>query len=135
MEIYDRKIRSEMAGIGMIEILKSKIHRATVTETSLDYEGSITIDRNLMDAAGLVQYEAVEVYNITFGTRFKTYAIEGRRGSGLICINGAAARLASVGDLVIVVSFRFVDEDAERPEPVIILVDSKNKVVRKSRKK
>jgi aspartate 1-decarboxylase len=111
----------------MIEVLKSKIHRATVTQTNLDYEGSITIDRELMDAAGLRLWEAVEVYNLASGSRFKTYVIEGRPGSGEICINGAAARLADRGDLVIIAAYRFVPEGQPVPEPRIVLVDEKNR--------
>lgn len=90
--------------------LRSKIHRATVTEANVDYEGSITIDRDLMDAAGLVPFEKVEVYNVTSGTRFETYVIEGPAGGGDICINGAAAHLARPGDKVIIASYCMLDE-------------------------
>lgn len=119
----------------MIEVLKAKIHRATVTRTDLDYEGSITIDGSLMRIAGIREFEAVEVYDISSGARFKTYAIKGSEESGEICINGAAARLAYVGDLVIVVSYRFIDDDADIPKPVIVKVDSSNKPVTRSNRK
>ncbi len=111
----------------MIEVLKAKIHRATVTSTNLDYEGSITIDESLMRLVGIREFEAVEVYDISTGARFKTYAIRGRQGSGEICINGAAARLSYAGDLVIVAAYRYIDENDEIPKPLIIKVDSANK--------
>lgn len=111
----------------MIQVLKAKIHRATVTETSLHYEGSITIDRDLLQATGILPYEAVEVYDIDTGSRFKTYVIEGSAGSGCLCINGAAARLVSVGDLVIVAAYRYVDEGAPPPGPILLMVDEKNR--------
>ncbi len=107
--------------------MKSKIHRATVTDSNLNYEGSITIDRELMDAADLMPYERVDVYNITNGNRFQTYVIEGERGKGEICLNGAAARLVSPGDLVIIVSYAYYDEK-EYKGPKIIFVDEKNRI-------
>ncbi|TKJ29796.1 aspartate 1-decarboxylase [bacterium (candidate division B38) B3_B38] len=111
--------------------LKGKIHQATVTESNLHYEGSLTVDRELMEAAGMLPYEKVEVYNITNGNRFSTYLIEGERGSGVIAVNGAAARLAQPGDLIIVTSYAMID-DHELPEhkPKIVLFDSHNKVKR-----
>ncbi len=103
-----------------------------MTEADLDYEGSITIDRDLMDQAGLLLNEQVDVLNITNGNRLTTYAIEGERGSGQICINGAAAHLVSKGDLVIICAYALVDEDeAKSFEPTILLLDSQNKVKRK----
>jgi aspartate 1-decarboxylase len=110
----------------MIEILKAKIHRVTITEIDLHYDGSITVDRDLLDRAGMRPFEAVEVYNINSGTRFKTYLIEGNRGSGCIGINGAAARLGAVGDLVIIVAYRYIEEGSPIPEPVVVLVDERN---------
>lgn len=111
-------------------LMKSKIHRATVTEADLHYEGSVTIDLNLMEAANIVPYEKVEIYDISNGSRLATYVIEGARGSGVICINGAAARLVHRGDMVIIVSYAEYDE-AERAahQPIVILVDENNEPV------
>ena len=109
---------------------KSKIHRATVTHADLDYEGSVSIDEDLMDAAGFLEYEAVHVWNITRGTRLQTYAIKGGRGSGIICINGAAAHLNRPGDLVILATFAEMEEaEARTHVPQVVLVDAKNRVV------
>ena len=111
---------------------KSKIHRATVTHADLDYEGSVTIDEDLMDAAGIWDYEAVHIWNITRGTRLQTYAIKGQRGSGVICINGAAAHHNSPGDLVILATFADLDEaEARAHAPTVVLVDRANKIVEK----
>ena len=104
-----------------IEVLKSKIHRVAVTQADLNYIGSITTDEDLMDAAGLIEGERVYIYNINNGERFDTYVIKGERGSGKICLNGAAARLAQVGDLVIIVSFATMDfEEAKTFRPSVI---------------
>jgi aspartate 1-decarboxylase len=112
---------------------KSKIHRATVTHADLDYEGSVTIDEDLMDAAGIWNYEAVHIWNITRGTRLQTYAIKGTRGSGVICINGAAAHLNKPGDLVILATFAELEESEARAyEPTVVLVDRSNKIVAKT---
>jgi len=109
---------------------KSKIHRATVTHADLEYEGSVTIDENLMDAAEIWNYEAVHVWNITRGTRLQTYAIRGERGSGIICINGAAAHLNKPGDMVILATFAELEEsEARAHEPKVVLVDSENRIV------
>ncbi|HEX9401081.1 MAG TPA: aspartate 1-decarboxylase [Anaeromyxobacter sp.] len=111
---------------------KSKIHRATVTHADLDYEGSVTIDEDLLDAAGILDYEAVHVWNITRGTRLQTYAIRGQRGSGVICINGAAAHLNKPGDLVILATFAELEEsEARAHEPTVVLVDRQNKIIAK----
>jgi aspartate 1-decarboxylase len=108
-------------------MLKSKIHRAKVTGADLDYEGSITIDRSLMEAADILPYEAVDVWNITTGARFQTYAIPGRSGSGTICVNGAAAHLAARGDLVIIASWLDVQEpEVRRHQPHLLFVDDRN---------
>lgn len=110
------------------KMLKSKIHRATVTEADLNYEGSITIDESLMEMADILEFEQVNVWNINAGTRFTTYAMRGERGSGIICVNGAAARLVSVGDLVIIASWKDVsDEEARLHEPKIVFVDENNR--------
>jgi aspartate 1-decarboxylase len=109
------------------KMLKSKIHRATVTGADLEYEGSITIDPLLLAAADILPYEAVDVWNVTYGTRFQTYAIEGQPGSGTICINGAAARLVSRGDKVIIASWvEIPDERAASYEPKLVFVDDHN---------
>jgi aspartate 1-decarboxylase len=110
-------------------MLKSKVHRATVTEADLDYEGSLTLDQELMDAADLREFEGISVYNVTNGSRFETYVINGRRGSGTICINGAAAHLAGPGDLVIIASYTWLEEkEVLTRQPRIVLVDGKNRI-------
>ena len=111
-------------------MLKSKIHRATVTDANLDYQGSVTIDPLLMAAADLLQVERVEIYNVTNGERFATYAIPGRPGSGEICVNGAAAHKASAGDLVILASYAGADEEAARAHrPALVFVDAANRML------
>jgi aspartate 1-decarboxylase len=111
-------------------MLKGKIHRARVTRCNVDYEGSITIDRDLMEAADLLPYERVDVLNINNGARFNTYAIEGERGSGEICLNGAAARLVAKGDIVIILSYHVVTEnEAVTATPRLVYVDSENRIV------
>lgn len=112
------------------KMLKSKIHRATVTGADLHYEGSITIDKNLLEASDIIPYEAVAVWNVTNGNRFETYAIEGERGSGVICINGAAARMVSPRDLVIIASFVDMENsEALRHEPKLVFVDDQNQML------
>jgi len=112
-------------------MLKSKIHRAHVTDGNIDYEGSITIDKKLMAEADILPYEQVQVLNINNGARFATYAIEGGENSGEICLNGAAARLAVIGDLVIILSYSHVsDEEALNFKPRIVHVNAKNAVVK-----
>jgi aspartate 1-decarboxylase len=110
-------------------MLKSKIHRATVTHADLEYEGSLTLDRDLLEAADIVPFEQVHVWNVTQGTRLWTYAMAGARGSGVVCVNGAAAHLADPGDLVIVATFtELQDEEARRHVPKVVLVDEKNRI-------
>jgi len=110
-------------------LLKSKIHRATVTDANVDYEGSISIDRDLMDLADLQQYEQVHIYNITNGNRFSTYVIEGERKSGDVCINGAAAHLAKRGDLVIIANYAsYSENDASLHKPKLVYVNQDNSV-------
>lgn len=112
-----------------IEVLKSKIHRATITEADLNYIGSIAIDENLMDAANLIENERVSIYNINNGERLDTYVIKGARDSGLISLNGAAARKVAIGDLVIIVSYASMDfETAKQFKPAIIFPDEHNKI-------
>ncbi|MGE3804849.1 MAG: aspartate 1-decarboxylase [Gemmataceae bacterium] len=109
-------------------LLKSKIHRATVTDANLDYEGSITIDRDLLQAADIVEFEQVQVYDVTNGNRLTTYAMVGEAGSGVICLNGAAAHLVHPGDLVIIASYAEYEETERRShQPKIVLVDERNR--------
>lgn len=109
----------------LIEVLKSKIHRVSVTEANLNYVGSITIDEALMEAAGMIEGEKVQILDINNGERLETYIIKGRRGSGCICLNGAAARKVAVGDLVIIVSYALIDfEEAKSFKPTVIFPDS-----------
>jgi aspartate 1-decarboxylase len=111
-------------------MLKSKIHRARVTQCNIDYEGSITIDKDLMEAADLLPYEKVDVLNINNSARFHTYAIEGEGGSGEICLNGAAARLVAKGDIVIILSYHVVaEEEAATANPRLVYVNSENRIV------
>ena len=111
-----------------LELLKSKIHRATVTDANLNYEGSITIARDLMDAAGILPFEKVGILDINNGARFDTYVIEGEPNSGTICLNGAAARMVQKGDLVIIVSYvSLTPEEAKSWKPTVVKVDSQNR--------
>ena len=113
----------------LIEILKSKIHRAKVTDSDLNYIGSIEIDEDLMDAANLIENERVFIYNINNGERFETYVIKGKRSSGVISINGAAARKVAVGDLIIIVAYASMDpEEAGSFVPAVIFPDNSNKL-------
>jgi len=108
-------------------MLKGKIHRARVTGANVDYEGSVTIDRDLMDAADILPFEQVEIWDVTNGARLSTYAVEGERGSGTICVNGAAARLVLAGDLVIIATFaRMSDAEARAHKPKLVFVDAEN---------
>lgn len=111
-------------------LLKSKIHRATVTEANLEYNGSVTIDQELMEAADIVEHEQVQIYNITSGTRLTTYAIVGEPGSGVICINGAAAHLVKPRDLVIIASYaEYKEKETRGHQPKVVLVDEHNSPV------
>jgi len=115
----------------LLKLLRAKIHRATITDACVDYVGSVTIDRDLIDVAGLLVNEAVLVADLANGRRFETYVMEGPRGSGTVCINGAAAKLVSVGDLAIIMSFAYVDRsEAAALKPTIVLVDEQNRPVR-----
>lgn len=112
----------------ILTMMKGKIHRATVTQADLHYEGSITVDEDLLDRAGILVHEQVDVLDITNGVRLTTYAIPGPRGSGIIGINGAAARLVQAGDLVIICAYASMTEDEARAhKPVVVLVDEKNR--------
>jgi aspartate 1-decarboxylase len=111
-------------------MLHAKIHRATVTQADLHYVGSLTVDRDLMDAAGLLPGEQVDVVDVDNGSRLTTYAIEGERGSGVVCINGAAARLISPGDTVIIIAYAAMGDDEARTfEPRVVFVDGRNRIV------
>lgn len=113
----------------ILNMLKSKIHRAVVTEANLNYVGSVTIDLELMEAAGIIEYEKVQVVNINNGERFETYVIAGKRRSGVICLNGAAARLVCVGDRVIIMAYCQVDSEVvDKHLPKIVFVDGSNQV-------
>jgi aspartate 1-decarboxylase len=113
----------------IIEVLKSKIHRATITQADLNYIGSISIDQDLMDAANLIEFEKVQVVNINNGERLETYVIRGERGTGVISLNGVAARKAHVGDLVIIASYAQMDfEEAKLHKPAIVFPTSQNRL-------
>ena len=112
-----------------IKVLKSKIHRAAVTQTELEYTGSITIDQELLEKVGMREQELVLIANLNNGTRHETYVQVGEKGSKVICLNGAAARLACVGDRVIIMSFGYYDNDEEIPPAKIVMVDEKNQII------
>jgi aspartate 1-decarboxylase len=114
----------------LLNLLKSKIHRARVTQAELHYVGSVTIDETLMDAAGLLENERVQVVNVNNGERLETYVIAGERNSGVVCLNGAAARKASVGDLVIIMAYAWMtDEEAKTHKPRIVIPDEANHLI------
>ncbi len=114
-----------------IEMLKGKIHRATVIQSELDYVGSITIDEDLLNAAGILEYEKVQIVDINNGSRFETYTICGEAGSGMICLNGAAARCVNTGDKIIIMAYgQFTPEEAKNHKPTVVFVDERNKINR-----
>ncbi|MEK6725804.1 MAG: aspartate 1-decarboxylase [Deltaproteobacteria bacterium] len=116
-------------------MLKSKIHRVTVTDANLEYEGSVTIDETLMKEADIIPFEQVRIYNISNGNRFETYAIKGKKGSGTICLNGAAARKAHRGDLLIIATYVSIeDKELKGFTPKLVLVDDRNKMIKKGMK-
>lgn len=117
----------------MLEMLKGKIHRATVTQAELNYVGSITVDEMLLEAAGILEYEKVQIVDIDNGNRFETYTICGARGSGMICLNGAAARCVSVGDRIIIMAYAGCDAaEAKTHRPKVVFVDEANQIVKTS---
>ncbi len=117
-----------------LEMLKSKIHRATVTQAELNYVGSITIDETLMEAAGIFEYEKVQIADVDNGARFETYVIAGEKGSGIICLNGAAARMVSTGDKVIIMCYaQMTPQEAKENPPKVVFVDEKNRITSVSR--
>lgn len=114
-----------------VEMLKGKIHRATVTQAELDYVGSITVDEELLNAAGILEYEKVQIVDINNGNRFETYTISGEPGSGMICLNGAAARCVSVGDKIIIMAYAGYDSnEAKEQKPAVVFVDEENQISR-----
>ncbi len=115
----------------LLSMFKSKLHRATITQADLNYVGSVTIDRELLEKSGILPGEKVQVLNLNNGERFETYTIEGAAGSGIICINGAAARLVQVGDKVIIIAYALMDEnEAKTFAPTVVVLDEKNRIVR-----
>lgn len=113
-----------------IQILKSKVHRATVTEANIDYVGSLTMDADLMEAANMLEHEKIQVVNVNNGERIETYLIKGERGSGIICLNGPAARKAVVGDIVIIISYALMDfELAKTFKPTVVFPNAENRLV------
>jgi aspartate 1-decarboxylase len=115
----------------IIEILKSKLHRVKVTQAELNYVGSITIDEDLIEAANIIPNEKVQIVNNNNGARFETYVIKGERGSGTVCLNGATARLAQVGDIIIMMSYAYMEaEEARSYEPILIFPDANNKLIK-----
>ena len=114
-----------------ITMLKAKIHRAIVTQAELDYVGSITVDMDLLEQAGILEYEKVQIVDVNNGSRFETYAIAGERGSGVMCLNGAAARMVQTGDKIILMAYAQVTpEEASELRPTVLFVDEKNKVTK-----
>lgn len=112
-----------------LEMLKGKIHRATVTQAELNYMGSITVDEELLEAAGILEYEKVQIVDVDNGSRFETYTICGQRGSGMICLNGAAARCVSVGDRIIIMAYAGLDaQEAKSHKPSVVFVDEQNRI-------
>ena len=115
----------------VIEILKSKIHRVKITQSELTYVGRITIDEDLIDAANMIPNEKVQVVNNNNGARFETYIIKGERGSGIVCLNGSCARLAQVGDIVIIVSYAHMElEEAKKYQPILVFPDDNNQLIK-----
>ena len=116
-----------------ITLLKAKIHRAVVKQADLDYVGSITIDSDLLDESGIMEYEKVEIADIDNGNRFETYTIAGEAGSGVICLNGAAARLVNIGDKIIIMAYaQLTPDEARDHKPTVLFVDEDNRIVRKA---
>jgi aspartate 1-decarboxylase len=112
-----------------IQILKSKVHRAVITEANLNYVGSLTLDEDLMDAANMIEHEKIQIVNVNNGERIETYLIKGKRGSGVVCLNGPAARKGAEGDVVIVISYAIMDfEEAKKHNPVVVFPKEGNKL-------
>ncbi len=124
--VVDKRVLAGVVILKLISICKGKIHRATVTSCEVDYVGSVTVDQDLLDAAGIIDGEQVHVWNVTNGERLETYAISGERGSGVVCLNGAAAHRCNAGDKVIITAFCLTDEPVERK---VVLVDDQNRII------
>lgn len=122
---------STFAASMFIQVLKSKIHRVKLSQAELHYVGSVTIDEDLMEAANIIENEKVHIFNVSNGERLETYVIKGERGSGMVCLNGPAARRAQVGDVIIIVSYAMMDfEEAKKHKPTLIFPDSDNRIVK-----
>ena len=117
----------------MIQLLKSKIHRATITQSSLDYEGSLAIDEDILDVSGILPYEKIAVLNISNGERLETYAIPDKRGSKVFSLNGAAAHKGKIGDRITVIAFMLVNSNESAAAPIILILDEKNRIIRKKK--
>ena len=128
--MYRREIKRQGASFSMRCMIRSKLHRAAVTGADVDYEGSIGIDPDLLDAAGMAVFEQVHVFDITNGARLVTYIIEGERGSGEIVLNGAAAKLVKKGDRVIIMSFGWIEGDVSEHKPTVVVLNEKNEIVK-----
>ena len=127
--IRNKKSPKSPSSLPMRKMMRGKIHRATVTQANLNYEGSITIDKTLMEAMDLYEFESVHIWDVNNGERFETYCLEGERDSGTICVNGAAARKVAEGDLIIIGAFTWLDEEAaRRHQPKVVMVDGQNRV-------
>lgn len=127
--IRNKKSSKGASQLPIRKMLRGKIHRATVTGANLNYEGSITIDKTLMEAMDLYEFESVHIWDVNNGERFETYCLEGERDSGVICVNGAAARKVAEGDLIIIGAFTWLDEEsARRYQPKVVMVDGQNRV-------
>lgn len=125
----DDEARQPAPRMAVRRMFKSKLHRATVTATEIDYEGSVTVDRELLQAADIWQFEEVHIWNVTRGSRLTTYALEGKAGSGVVCINGAAAHLVEPGDIVIIATFSDMPENVARQhQPRVVLLTAKNTI-------
>jgi aspartate 1-decarboxylase len=127
--IRNKKTTKTASPLPVRKMLRGKIHRATVTDANLNYEGSITVDKTLMEAMDLIEFESVHVWDVNNGERFETYVLEGERDSGVICVNGAAARKVARGDLIIIGAFTWLDEESARKhQPKVVMVDGQNRV-------
>jgi len=129
MQNVPAKNKKNASPLPVRKMLHGKIHRATVTDAKLNYEGSITVDKTLMEAMELFEFESVHIWDVNNGERFETYVLEGERDSGVICVNGAAARKVACGDLIIIGAFTWIDEESARQhQPKVVMVDGQNRI-------